>query len=300
MRVGVDVFAAERFYNGDSRGVLELAALADRAGVHLLTTSDHLGFTRRSHADRVRDFAFPFDLEQSWPEPLSVLSAVAAVTERIELGAYVLVATLRPAVLLAKQIATLDALSGGRTRIGMGVGWQEAEYDAAGLPFQGRFGRLEETVAACRELWESDAPSFSGRDFAFDDFHSLPRPVQSRVPVVFGLGASQRNFDRIARVADGWAVTPADLPELAESVTRLRQTFADHGRDPASAEVQVLLPTRTDAAGAPDYDAMRADAARAASGGADTVILRASALPIDSTDLPEAIDWLQALRSGLA
>ncbi|WP_141124868.1 LLM class flavin-dependent oxidoreductase, partial [Prescottella equi] len=84
-----------------------------------------------------------------------LLSAVAAVTERVDLGVYVLVAPLRPALLLAKQIATLDVLSRGRTRIGVGVGWQQAEYAAAGIPFERRFGRLEETVAACRELWDA-------------------------------------------------------------------------------------------------------------------------------------------------
>lgn len=298
MRVGIDVFGAERFFDGAIRGALDLAVRADRAGVDLLTTSDHLGFTRQAHAERVRTHAFPFPLEQAWPEPLSVLSAVAAVTERIQLGAYVLVAPLRPAVLLAKQIATLDALSGGRARIGMGVGWQEDEYAAAGIPFRGRFGRLEETLAACRELWEAESPSFDGSGFAFDDFHSLPRPVQKRVPVILGLGSSQRNFDRIARVGDGWAVTPADMPDLDAGVARLRQTFVDHGRDPGAAEVQVLLPVQVRDDGAADFDAM-ADAARSAvAAGADTVLLRPSALPVEAADLDTVVAWLVGLADG--
>ncbi|ALG85075.1 TIGR03619 family F420-dependent LLM class oxidoreductase [Gordonia phthalatica] len=298
MRCGIDVFGAERFYDGAVRGVLDLAIRADRAGVDLLTTSDHLGFARQAHADRIRTHAFPFPLEQAWPEPMSLLSAVAAVTERIDLGAYVLVAPLRPAVLLAKQIATLDVLSAGRARIGMGVGWQEAEYEAAGIPFRGRFGRLEEMLAACRELWEAEAPSFTGSGFAFDDFHSLPRPVQDRVPAILGLGASQRNFDRIARVADGWAVTPADMPDLDASVKLLRQTFADHGRDPSDAEVQVLLPVSLRSDGDVDLDAMRAEAESAAAAGVDTVLLRPSSLPTDADGLDSLIAWLVDMTHG--
>ncbi|WP_206035880.1 LLM class flavin-dependent oxidoreductase, partial [Prescottella equi] len=194
MRIGLDVFGAERFYDGDHRGLLDLAAEADRRGVDLITTSDHLGFSRQAHAERVRDNDFPFELGQPWLEPMSLLSAVAAVTERVDLGVYVLVAPLRPALLLAKQIATLDVLSRGRTRIGVGVGWQQAEYAAAGIPFERRFGRLEETVAACRELWDAPPASFTGSGFAFDDFHSLPRPVQARVPIIFGMAPSKRNF----------------------------------------------------------------------------------------------------------
>ncbi|MDH6280550.1 TIGR03619 family F420-dependent LLM class oxidoreductase [Prescottella agglutinans] len=296
MRIGLDVFGAERFYGGDHRGVLDLAAEADRRGVDLITTSDHLGFSRETHETRVRENGFPFELEHPWLEPMSVLSAVAAVTERVELGVYVLVAPLRPALLLAKQIATLDVLSRGRTRIGMGVGWQEAEYRAAGVPFERRFGRLEETVAACRELWGAPPASFTGTGFEFSDFHSLPRPVQARVPVIFGMAPSKSNFDRIARVGDGWTVAPADLPRLEESIELLRNCFAEHDRDPDSAEVQIMLPTIDDGSGGVDFDAMTASAKVAQESGVDTVLVRPSALPIGADDLDAFLEWATGLR----
>ncbi|ORL82666.1 TIGR03619 family F420-dependent LLM class oxidoreductase [Prescottella equi] len=289
MRIGLDVFGAERFYDGDHRGLLDLAAEADRRGVDLITTSDHLGFSRQAHAERVRDNDFPFELGQPWLEPMSLLSAVAAVTERVDLGVYVLVAPLRPALLLAKQIATLDVLSRGRTRIGVGVGWQQAEYAAAGIPFERRFGRLEETVAACRELWDAPPASFTGSGFAFDDFHSLPRPVQTRVPIIFGMAPSKRNFDRIARVGDGWTAAPADTVRLAESITLLRTCFEEQGRDPAEAEVQMMLPT------ARGFDAMTASAREARDLGVDTVLVRPSALDIGADDLDEFLTWTVGL-----
>jgi len=295
MRIGLDVFGAERFYGGDHRGVLNLAAEADRRGVDLITTSDHLGFSREAHAERVRDNGFPFDLEHPWLEPMSLLSAVAAVTERVDLGVYVLVAPLRPALLLAKQIATLDVLSRGRARIGMGVGWQQAEYDAAGIPFERRFGRLEETVAACRELWGAPPASFTGTGFAFDDFHSLPRPVQARVPVIFGMAPSKRNFDRIARVGDGWTAAPADMDRLAESVALLRACFEEHDRDPADAEVQIMLPAVADGAGGVDLDAMAASAKEAQELGVDTLLVRPSALDIGPDDVDALLTWVVGL-----
>ncbi|MBM9838147.1 TIGR03619 family F420-dependent LLM class oxidoreductase [Rhodococcus hoagii] len=298
MRIGLDVFGAERFYDGDHRGVLELAAEADRRGVDLITTSDHLGFAREAHAARVRENGFPFELEHPWLEPISLLSAVAAVTERVDLGVYVLVAPLRPALLLAKQIATLDVLSRGRTRIGMGVGWQQAEYEAAGIPFERRFGRLEETVAACRELWGAPPASFTGTGFAFDDFHSLPRPVQSRVPVIFGMAPSKRNFDRIARVGDGWTAAPADMGRLEESITLLRDCFEEYDRDPAEAEVQIMLPAVADGAGGVDFDAMAASAREARDLGVDTVLVRPSALDIGADDVDAFLTWLTGLKVG--
>ncbi|WP_026303454.1 TIGR03619 family F420-dependent LLM class oxidoreductase [Jongsikchunia kroppenstedtii] len=296
MRVGVDVFGVEDLFDGDFRKVLDFAADADRHGVDLITTSDHLGFSQQAHADRVRDHGFPFALERPWPEPMCMLSAMAAVTTRVELGVYVLVAPLRPALLLAKQIATLDVLSGGRAHIGMGVGWQEAEFAAAGVPFERRFGRLEDQVAACRELWGPPPAAHAGAGFEFTDFHSLPRPVQSRVPVIFGMAPSQRNFERIARVGDGWTVNPADMPQFEEGVALLRRCFEEHDRDPDTAEVQVLLPLIEDRSGNVDFDAIMATAHEWSEQGATTLLVRPSVLRVGVDDLDDFLAWTIELK----
>lgn len=296
LAVGVNLLGAEAMFGGDIRRVLDFAAQADQSGIDLISTGDHLGFAATAHAQRVAEYDFLFPLEHPWYEPISLLSGIAAVTGRAQLGVSVLIATVRPAALLAKQIATLDALSQGRVTIGFGVGWQEAEYTATGMPFDARFGRMEETVSACRELWTQAPANFTGRNFSFENFHSRPFPVQDRVPVMLGFGPSGRNFDRIARVADGWTVNPADLPRFADSVALLRKTFAAHGRDPDTVRIQVSVAPVMDADGNVDLDATGRSARRLFQDGATVVVFRLAAFGLDANQLPGLLDWMTGLR----
>lgn len=300
MQVGLNILGAENLYAGRIRPVLDLAAAADRAGVDMISTGDHIGFNGSAHADRVRTNGFPFPIDHDWYEPLSLLSSVAAVTERALLNVSVLIATVRPPVLLAKQIATLDRLSDGRAAIGMGVGWQQAEYTATNMPFDARFGRMEDTVRACRELWTNAPANFQGREFSFEDFHARPLPVQNRVPVIFGFGPSRRNFDRIARVADGWTVNPADMQTFSDSVALLRATFEEHGRDPDSAIVQVsVAPERRDD-GTVDLDATAEKTLSWHAAGATVAVFRPATFCTAGEEVPELIEWAVGLRSDVA
>ncbi|TQF69021.1 TIGR03619 family F420-dependent LLM class oxidoreductase [Rhodococcus spelaei] len=296
LEIGLNLLGAEALYDGRARSMIELAALADRAGVDLISTGDHLGFNATAHAERVREHGFAFALDHPWYEPISLLSAVAAVTERAMLGVSVLIATVRPPVLLAKQIATLDALSDGRVAIGMGVGWQEAEYTATNMPFDARFGRMEETVAACRELWTKAPATFRGRDFSFYDFHCLPQPMQDRLPVLFGFGPSRRNFERIARVADGWTVNPTDMAAFAENVALLRECFTEHGRDPHSARIQVSVIPERDANGTVNLDATAEKALRWHRAGATVVVFRPAAFAVGAEQVPALVEWMVGLK----
>ncbi|GAB2632239.1 TIGR03619 family F420-dependent LLM class oxidoreductase [Prescottella soli] len=299
MQVGLNILGAENLYAGRIRPVLDMAAAADRAGVEMISTGDHIGFNAAAHAERVRTNNFPFPIDHDWYEPLSLLSAVAAVTERALLNVSVLIATVRPPVLLAKQIATLDRLSDGRAAIGMGVGWQEAEYTATNMPFDARFGRMEDTVRACRELWTKAPANFHGREFSFEDFHALPFPVQERVPVIFGFGPSRRNFDRIARVADGWTVNPADMQTFSDSVTLLRDIFETHGRDPGSAIVQVSVsPERRDD-GTADLGATAEKTLAWHAAGATVAVFRPATFCTAGEEVPELIDWAVGLKSKI-
>lgn len=295
MQVGLNILGAEKLFGGDFAGVLDLAAKADRAGVDLISTGDHLGFSATAHAGRVAFNGFPFDLEYPWLEPMTMLGAIAAVTTRARLGISVLVAPLRPALLLAKQAATLDVISGGRVTLGVGVGWQEDEYRAAGQEFERRFGRLEEMVSACRALWSPGAATFTGRDYSFEDFYSRPLPVQDRLPVIFGFAPSASNFGRLARVGDGWTVNPADLPDFPAAVSRLRAAFEAHGRDPHALEVQVSLGFARTKSGELDLDRTADFVARRFEEGATTVTLRPSPY-LDSADgLDELLAWMAGL-----
>ncbi|MFE5642269.1 TIGR03619 family F420-dependent LLM class oxidoreductase [Rhodococcus sp. NPDC056516] len=298
MEIGVNILGLEAMFDGKIRPVLDFAARADRAGIDLICTGDHLGFNADAHAQQVVEHNFSFPLDHPWYEPISLLSAIAAVTERARLGVSVLIATVRPAALLAKQVATLDSLSEGRTVMGFGVGWQEAEYTATNMPFDARFGRMEETVAACRALWTNAPATFKGRDFAFENYHSLPLPTQSHVPVLFGFGPSQRNFDRIARVADGWTVNPTDLGTFTDSVALLRSTFESHDRDPDTARVQVsAAPVRRDS-GSVDLSATADKVRDWFDRGASVVVLRPAVFDCAAEELPDLIDWMTNIKEA--
>src|SRR5581483_76077 len=138
----------------------------------------------------------PTGPDGAWLEPLTVLSVLAGRTRRIRLSTNILLAALRRPVVLAKACATLDVLSGGRLELGVGVGWQEEEYSAAGLDFHARGDLLDATLATCQGYW---------RHGVVDGVHCRPRPVQAGgVPVLVSGRLNQRVLARIGRFGAGW------------------------------------------------------------------------------------------------
>jgi probable F420-dependent oxidoreductase len=190
-------------------------------------------------------------------EPLSVLAAVAAVTERITLTTGVLVSPLRPAVLLAKTAATVDHLSGGRLELGVGVGWQPEEFAGVGVEFADRGQLLTDGIAACRALWGKDPASFRSRTTTFDELWCNPKPTRREgIPVLFSGSLGARNRARIVELGDGWITHPRQpLGETTRSVESLVRLYEEHGRDPKTLIVRSSLPIVRDAAGVPDFDA---------------------------------------------
>jgi len=298
MQIGLNVTGSDGLFGGDVSKMLEMIALADRKGVDLISISDHLGFSRSAHALRLETNRFPFGLEQPWYEPISFLSAVAALTKRVRLSTFVMIAPLRPALLLAKQLATLDVISKGRVAIGLGVGWQEGEFRAAGMPFEGRFGDLEEMVVAMRALWAEPPARARGRAFAFEDFYSLPAPAQGPdLPILFGFNPTTKNLERIARLADGWTVDPAHRAAFPEKVQELRDLFRRSGRDPAKLEIHLGQgPVRADD-GAIDWAAVKAGVHAAAAEGATTVSLQVSMFCRAASEVETFLDQAVALKS---
>jgi probable F420-dependent oxidoreductase len=165
------------------------------------------------------------------------------VTERVRLGTGILIAPLRPAALLAKAVATLDQLSGGRVDLGVGVGWQREEYEAEGLRFEDRGRLLTDTVAACRALWERTPADFSSPTLSFSDVFLAPKPAQARLPVWFGGTLNERMLRRVVELGDGWIpIMGSTVEGIAEGAARLRKAFADAGRDPTGPGVQGAMP----------------------------------------------------------
>lgn len=164
---------------------------------------------------------------------------LAALTSRVELVTGVLILPQRQTALVAKQAAEVDVLSGGRLRLGIGVGWNAVEYEALGLSFTDRGVRSEEQIALMRELWAAPLVTFDGRWERVDNAGIKPRPVAGRIPVWLG-GASDRTLRRIARIADGW-LPNADPAEGAELVERVRGYAREAGRDPAELGLEPRL-----------------------------------------------------------
>ncbi|MGH8982890.1 MAG: TIGR03619 family F420-dependent LLM class oxidoreductase [Acidimicrobiia bacterium] len=255
MNLSVTISGLTRLYGDDLAAMLDTARLADEAGVDELVLPDHVIMGPR--LDRYPFGRFPYGPEEPWLEPLTALAAFAGATERVRLSTGVLIAPLRPAVLLAKTAATLDVLSRGRLDLGVGTGWQPEEYDASGVPFEGRVARLDDTVRACHALWTQDPPvTFASPTVSFGDTWCLPRPLQAGgIPVSFGGGGNRGTARRIAELGAGWlpiGVTPVE--ELDRGIGLIREACAAIGRDPATVGVRAGLAVATDGDGGVDLD----------------------------------------------
>src|SRR5205823_393579 len=155
------------------------------------------------------------------------------VTETIRLGTGILILPQRNPIVVAKEIATLDHLSGGRVELGVGAGWLEEEFDAIGVPFEDRGRRLDEHIEALRALWTGDPATFDGDLVQFGAVHSNPKPDQHPIPIVIG-GHTKVAARRAGRLGDGFFPGKGDLPALLDE---LRKAAADAGRDASAIEI---------------------------------------------------------------
>jgi probable F420-dependent oxidoreductase len=224
-------------YPGEWRQLIDLAGQAEDAGVDRVVIPDHVVMGRNTH-----EYAwgkFPVPPEAPWLEPLTVLTAMAAITSTIRLSTGILIAPLRPAAYLAKEVATLDVLSGGRVDLGVGTGWQREEYEAEGLDFDRRGQLLTDTVAACRALWQDTPATFKSASLSFIDIFCEPKPMQNPLPIWFSGVLHPRNVDRVVRLGDGWIpIMGATLDDIRDGAARLRDEFSRSGRAPGSLQVQ--------------------------------------------------------------
>jgi probable F420-dependent oxidoreductase len=237
MKFSIVVSGLSRLFADDLSGVLEMARVADAVGIDQIALPDHLAIGSRT--DRYPYGDFPLPPDEPWLEPLATLAAIAGATSRLRLATGILIAPLRPALLLAKTAATLDVLSGGRLDLGVGSGWQAEEFDAVGVPFRGRAARMDDTLRACRVLWRDAPASFESETVSFQDLWCLPQPVQPEgIPLWFGVGLSERNIARIVELGAGWMPVGAQQDELVAGAEKLRAACTAAGRDPATLGVR--------------------------------------------------------------
>ena len=234
MRVGV-VFPQTEI-GPDPVAIRDYVQAAEDLGYSHLIAYDHvLGADTRFHEGWSGGYA----LNDMFHEPLVVFGYMAAITKTLELVTAILILGQRQTALVAKQAAEVDVLSGGRLRLGVGIGWNHVEYEALGQNFHNRGRRTEEQIPLLRALWTQEVVNFKGRWNHVTDAGINPLPVQRPIPIWMGAGGRlspvppERVLRRVARLADGWF--PQFSPDEAgrETITRVREYAREEGRDPS-------------------------------------------------------------------
>jgi probable F420-dependent oxidoreductase len=237
----------------DPARMIELARRAEAAGFESVWTFEHVIVpldyqSKYPYNDSGKMGAMP---ETPFVDPLIALSAVAAATRTLRLGTGVNILSQTNPLLLAKQAASLDFVSGGRFMLGVGIGWLREEFAAMGTPFERRGARFDDYVAAMRKVWSGDVVEHESEFLSWQGFKSYPLPRQHPLPVVIG-GSKGRIYERIARHGDGWFVPGADPGALRAQLAELKSTCSRVGRDFDEIEITCMWP------GAGGLDALRA------------------------------------------
>jgi probable F420-dependent oxidoreductase len=233
MEVGIIVHNAGA--KASPENIVMTARWAEELGYHSLWLTDHVvlpeevnsWYPYRTHG------RWDYPPDTIWLDPLITLAWAGAAAPTLKLGTSVLVVPLRNPVLLAKQLASLDFLTGGRVILGAGAGWMAEEFNLIGQSFANRGRRLLEMVKLMRELWTGETVDFRGEFYQVSGCQMHPRPVHGTIPVLFG-GHSDAAIKRAARLGDGWHPTQITLEQLVEGINKLRGYCQEFGRDPAS------------------------------------------------------------------
>ena len=225
MKVGV-VFPQTEI-GADPLAVRDYAQAAESLGYDHILAFDHvIGANKASRPD----WGGAYSHTDSFHEPFVLFGYLAGLTERVELVTGVIILPQRQTVLVAKQAAAIDVLSGGRLRLGIGVGWNTVEYEALGEDFHDRGRRSEEQIELMRALWTQEAVTFEGRWHKVTDAGLNPLPVQRPIPVWFG-GRAEQTIKRVAQTGDGWfPLFPPD-DEGKALMEKMRTQVSEAGRD---------------------------------------------------------------------
>ena len=277
LTVSLPSFAAED--PGGWSHLFARAKAADAAGVDRVMCSDHVVFGERleeygkAETGGTAGGRQPTGPDGHWLEPLTTLSVIAGMTSRIRLRTQILIAALRRPAVLAKSAATLDVLSGGRLDLGVGVGWQAEEYEAAGLPYEGRGRLLDHTLEVCQLLWREQRAAYSSPELKFQAIHQMPKPLQAGgVPLWIAGTLRSSTVRRIAQFGSGWIPWGPDAADLTQSIPRLKAALAELGADPSALQVVGRLRGRKGEGAAGVIANLDSVAAQAEAGATDFVL----------------------------
>jgi probable F420-dependent oxidoreductase len=240
--------------------LVDRAQVADEVGVDRLVVFDHVVFGEnldaygRPEVGGTAGGRQPTGPDGLWLEPLTLLAYVAATTARVRLATGILIAALRRPVVLAKTAATIDVLSRGRLDLGVGVGWQREEYEAAGLSFEGRGRALDETLAVCQALWREHDATIELGGQPVEHIHQMPKPRQpGGVPIWVSGTLNPRVIARVARFGSGWIPWGPDALDPTAGLAQLRDALEAAGRT-EPLQVAGTLPAVKDDRGGLDLD----------------------------------------------
>lgn len=239
MKVGL-AFASSIAIDGSA--ALEICRQAEAAGFESVWGGEHVIIPDAiaSRYPYTADGKIPAEPDTPIPDPLIWLAFAAAAAPKLRLGTCILIVPQRNPLVLAKELATLDQLSGGRVELGLGVGWLKEEFDALGVPWERRGARNDEYIAAMRALWAGPHAEFHGDFVDFAPVTCSPRPVNGSIPILVG-GDTDAAISRAVRLADGYFPGEGDADRLGRLLQRLRGAAEDAGRDPDSIEVNAMF-----------------------------------------------------------
>jgi len=222
------------------RYYLEAAREAEAHGFESIWMSEHLVLPTRMRGQLIPGEEHP-PIPASLPiiEPIAALCHIAAVTERVKLGTFVYLLAIRHPFVGARAFSTLDVVSNGRALAGVGVGWLETEWEAAGMDPRTRGRRLDEAIDVTRRLWTEETVEHHGEFYDFAPVMFEPKPVQKPHPPLIVGGESERALRRAARVGDGWIGVEHTPDSVRKQVARLRELRVEHGRAEEPLEISV-------------------------------------------------------------
>ena len=234
MRIGVTFPQTE--IGSDRGAVRAYVEAAEELGYAHVLAYDHVVGADRSQRP---DFRGPYDLDTMFHEPLVLFGFMAGLTRTLEFVTGILIAPQRQTVLIAKQAAEVDVLSGGRFRLGVGIGWNEVEYQALGQEFRTRAARSEEQITILRQLFSRQSVTFTGRWDTIQGAGINPLPVRGSIPIWIG-GAAEATLRRVVRLGDGWF--PQMPPDKALPLVETLRAFArEAGRDPDTIGIEARV-----------------------------------------------------------
>lgn len=234
MLFGVHVFATESSFQPD-----ELAVAAEERGLESVWFSEHTHIPKTFLEEQGAESPLPDYYWQTY-DPFVAMTLAAAATSKINVGSGATLAVQRDPIILAKETATLDHISGGRLVMGVGAGWLEPEMSDHGVVYRTRYRRLKEHIAAIKEIWTTEVSEYHGEFVDFDGMLAFPKPHQRPHPPIIMCGGGGKSIECAVEICEGWGPVELEWPTARERLADLRRRAEAIGRDPASIEVTLF------------------------------------------------------------